>query len=234
MIDTIVAEIQSVPGEDRCVLMCGYEPQMREMFQVSSCVSSTFCLLTAASQNVNPGLSRRFAIDDAFRFEDFTDAELLDILNLKLKQQHLDASASAKAVAIDLLSRARNRPNFGNGGEVENMLGKAKGNYQARQARLPVAQRPYDVVFEPVDFDPDFSRADNSETNLKKLFEDVVGCEKVVAKLQEYQNIARVMKARGKEARDARELIPTNFIFKGPPGKQLFFFGCAGSLLIVL
>ena len=35
VIDTIVAEVQSVPGEDRCVLMCGYEPQMREMFQVS-------------------------------------------------------------------------------------------------------------------------------------------------------------------------------------------------------
>ena len=34
VIDTLVAEIQSVPGEDRCVLMCGYEPQMREMFQV--------------------------------------------------------------------------------------------------------------------------------------------------------------------------------------------------------
>ena len=35
VIDTIVAEVQSVPGDDRCVLMCGYEPQMREMFQVS-------------------------------------------------------------------------------------------------------------------------------------------------------------------------------------------------------
>ena len=34
VIDTIVAEVQSVPGEDRCVIMCGYEPQMREMFQV--------------------------------------------------------------------------------------------------------------------------------------------------------------------------------------------------------
>jgi hypothetical protein len=35
VIDTIVAEIQSVPGEDRCVLMLGYEAQMVEMFQVS-------------------------------------------------------------------------------------------------------------------------------------------------------------------------------------------------------
>ena len=35
VIDTIVAEIQSVPGEDRCVLLLGYEDQMVEMFQVS-------------------------------------------------------------------------------------------------------------------------------------------------------------------------------------------------------
>ena len=34
VIDTIVAEIQSVPGEDRCVLLLGYRDQMMEMFQV--------------------------------------------------------------------------------------------------------------------------------------------------------------------------------------------------------
>ncbi|EKM56223.1 uncharacterized protein PHACADRAFT_209697 [Phanerochaete carnosa HHB-10118-sp] len=201
VIDTIVAEVQSVPGEDRCVLMCGYEPQMREMFQ-----------------NVNPGLSRRFAIEDAFRFEDFTDSELLEILNLKLKEQDLNATPEAKTVAIDILNRARNRPNFGNGGEVENMLGKAKNNYQSRQSKLSASQRSSDVVFEPIDFDPNFNRAESSDTNLKKLFEDVVGCEKIVEKLQEYQNISRVTKLRGQDPREARHLIPTNFVFKGPPG----------------
>ena len=35
VIDTIVAEIQSIPGEDRCVLMLGYKEQMNEMFQAS-------------------------------------------------------------------------------------------------------------------------------------------------------------------------------------------------------
>ena len=35
VIDTIVAEIQSVPGEDRCVLLLGYRDQMMEMFQVT-------------------------------------------------------------------------------------------------------------------------------------------------------------------------------------------------------
>ena len=34
VIDTIVAEVQGVPGDDRCVLMLGYEPPMRKMFQV--------------------------------------------------------------------------------------------------------------------------------------------------------------------------------------------------------
>jgi hypothetical protein len=34
VIDTIVAEVQSVPGDDRCVLLLGYEAQMLEMFQV--------------------------------------------------------------------------------------------------------------------------------------------------------------------------------------------------------
>lgn len=188
---------------------------------VPSSPTGTLNILTvAAIQNVNPGLSRRFAIEDAFRFEDFSDSELLDILNRKLKQQAIGASAEAKAVAIDILRRARNRPNFGNGGEVENLLGKAKGNFQSRQSTLLPTQRSFDVMLEPVDFDPDFNRTENSGTNLQKLFEDVIGSENVIAKLQEYQNIARVMKARGKEPREARELIPTNFVFKGPPGER--------------
>lgn len=169
-------------------------------------------------QNTNPGLARRFAIEDAFHFEDFSDAELLEILDHKLKGQDLAATDKTKAVAIEVLSRARNRPNFGNGGEVENLLAKAKNNYQTRQAALPAAQRSFDVVFQPQDFDIDFNRADHSGKNLQKLFEDMVGCEKIVGKLEEYQQTARAMKARGRELKDLQDLIPTNFIFKGPPG----------------
>lgn len=36
VIDTIVAEVQNVPGDDRCVLLLGYREQMDEMFQVTS------------------------------------------------------------------------------------------------------------------------------------------------------------------------------------------------------
>lgn len=188
-----------MPGEDRCVLLLGYEPQMVEMFQ-----------------NVNPGLTRRFPIADAFQFEDFTDSELQEILEFKLKDQGLGATKEAISVAIDALARQRNGLNFGNGGDVENLISKAKGNYQSRQSSLPAEKRSIDFVFEPHDFDPDFNRAAGAETNLQELFKDVIGCEDIVQKLGGYLQVAKGMRAQGL---DPREQIPFNFIFKGPPGE---------------
>ncbi|KAF8957451.1 P-loop containing nucleoside triphosphate hydrolase protein [Flammula alnicola] len=198
VIDTIVAEVQNVPGEDRCVLLLGYKDQMIEMFQ-----------------NVNPGLSRRFKIEDAFNFNDFTDAELLEILNLKLKQQDLDATDPAKKVAIDLLSRMRNRPNFGNAGEVENAITQAKARCVARRANLAPSERTDDIVFGPEDFDPDYDRAAKASANLVKLFDDIVGCEAIIEKLKNYQEVTLACKQRDM---DPREFIQMNFVFTGPPG----------------
>ncbi|KAF8543307.1 P-loop containing nucleoside triphosphate hydrolase protein [Trichophaea hybrida] len=198
VIDTLVAEVQSTPGEDRCVLLLGYEKQIETMFQ-----------------NVNPGLARRFAIESAFHFHDFSDVELRQILELKLKQQGLHATEHAKRVAGEVLARNRVRPNFGNAGEVENAISQAKVRYQTRISKIPAFHRPVDVVFEPQDFDPEFARGATAATNCRKLFEDVVGCEDVVAKLEGYQKIAVNAKAAGIVL---HELIPTNFLFKGPPG----------------
>jgi len=166
-------------------------------------------------QNVNPGLARRFAIENAFRFEDFNNDELRQIMNHKLKVQDLSATDAAKDVAIEVLSRSRNRPNFGNAGELENLLSVAKNNYQKRMSHLPYNARSADILFEPQDFDPDYKRSANATSNLKELFKDVVGCEKIVQKLEGYQRIAHASKQQG---RDPRSLIPTNFVFKGPPG----------------
>ncbi|KAJ7494734.1 P-loop containing nucleoside triphosphate hydrolase protein [Mycena galericulata] len=198
VIDTLVAEIQSIPGEDRAVLLLGYEDKMVEMFQ-----------------NVNPGLSRRFAIENAFRFEDFTEPQLRKILNLKLNEQDLKATSPAMIVALEVLARARNRPNFGNAGEVENLLGQAKTQHAARHRSLPAQDRPVEIIFEPRDFDADFDRGTNASTNLAKMFEDIVGCNHIMEKLGDYQQIAVVTKER---KMDPRLLIPMNFVFKGPPG----------------
>ncbi|KAG2072157.1 P-loop containing nucleoside triphosphate hydrolase protein [Suillus decipiens] len=197
VIDTMVAEIQNVPGDDRCVLLLGYKEQMEDMFK-----------------DVNPGFARRFAIEDAFMFEDFTEPQLQEIFERKLSDQDLGATEKAKQIALGLLSRRKNRPNFGNGGEVENMLTFAKDRYLKRQASQP-SHLSQDIVFEPEDFDPNWDRDQHAAANLIELFEDMVGCEAVIQKLGDYQNMAQGMKASGL---DMRKQIPTSFIFKGPPG----------------
>ena len=62
-LDTLVAKVHNKPGDDIAVILCGYEPQIRQMLL-----------------DQNPGLQRRFGLDDAFRFEDFSDDELRRIL----------------------------------------------------------------------------------------------------------------------------------------------------------
>jgi len=213
VVDTIVAEVQSTLGEDRCVLLLGYQEQMEEMFR-----------------NTNPGLARRFALDNAFHFEDFDDDQLRKIMDLKLKKQGLDATKEAKDVAISILARSRQRLNFGNAGEVENMISHAKASHQTRESAKPHSARSTDVVFEPQDFDANFDRSSKASINCRELFKDVLGCDQIVGKLEGYLKTSSNMKARGI---DPKEHIPFNFIFKGPPGKCFHYthLAIASSLL---
>ncbi|KAK4228087.1 putative AAA family ATPase [Podospora fimiseda] len=195
VIDTIVAEVQSVPGDDRCVLLLGYKDQMEKMFQ-----------------NVNPGLSRRFPIASGFNFEDFSDEELLQIFHLKLKQQAYEVTPQGAEVAMEMVKRARNRPNFGNGGEIDILLDSAKARHQTRFSK---GQAKSDHILAALDFDENFDRADKSETNVRKLFEGTIGCEETIKVLEDYQETVKTMKRLDL---DPKENIPFNFLFRGPPG----------------
>ncbi|KAJ6784538.1 hypothetical protein PWT90_06756 [Aphanocladium album] len=195
VVDTIVANVHSTPGDDRCVLLLGYRDQMEDMFQ-----------------NVNPGLSRRFPLSTAFTFEDFTQDDISKILDLKLKQQGFKVTQTAKMVALDMVERARSRPNFGNAGEVDILLNGAKARHQTRlmaRATLRVS------TLEALDFDEDHGRTEKAETNVAQLFSDTIGCERIVAMLQGYQQTARTTKNLGL---DPKEHVPFCFIFRGPPG----------------
>ncbi|KAF2017639.1 P-loop containing nucleoside triphosphate hydrolase protein [Aaosphaeria arxii CBS 175.79] len=195
VIDTLVAEVQSTPGEDRCVLLLGYKDQMEEMLR-----------------DVNPGLARRFPLDSAFVFEDFTDSELRRVLDLKLKDTGFEATDQAKSTAMEVLKRARNQPNFGNVGEVDIILDRAKALHQKHLTGGMVSSKD---TFDAIDFDPNFDRTARAAIDLPLLFRDVVGCEDLIKQLQGYQTTVANMKALGL---DAREQIPFNFLFKGPPG----------------
>ncbi|KAF7561335.1 hypothetical protein G7046_g2807 [Stylonectria norvegica] len=193
VVDTIVAEVQSVPGEDRCVLLLGYTDNMEKMLQ-----------------NVNPGLSRRFPLSTAFVFEDFDDDALSQILDLKLKKSGFGATPQSKKVALEVLNRARNRPNFGNAGEIDILLGKAKSSHQKRVSAGTTKRRD---TLEAVDFDESFDRAEGKDTDIASLFADDIGREKLIALLEGYQNRVRQCKVL-----DMDPEIPFNFLFRGPPG----------------
>ncbi|RTE73245.1 hypothetical protein BHE90_012334 [Fusarium euwallaceae] len=193
VVDTIVAEIQSVPGEDRCVLLLGYKDQMEEMFQ-----------------NVNPGLSRRFPLSSAFVFEDFDDTDLAKILDMKLGKTGFSATDKAKEVALDVLRRERNRPNFGNAGAVDIILGKAQASHQKRVSSGKAKRHG---KLEAIDFDADFDRAERGDTDVKALFEGDIGRDEFISMLQGFQTRVCHAKPLGIDPG-----VPYNFMFRGPPG----------------
>lgn len=197
IIDTLVANIQGGPNE--CVLLLGYRDRMERMFQAS-----------------NPGLTRRFPMSSAFEFEDFTDEELREILDLKLKESSYTAPDDAKKVAMEVLARARNHRNFGNAGEIDILLNRAK---ELQQGRLASCIEEYDpFLLESQDFDTDFERPTQAEVRIRDLFKDFVGANELVEKLVGYSRMAQNAKTLDM---DPRAQIPFNFLFRGPPGKPV-------------
>jgi hypothetical protein len=197
VIDTLVAEVQGVPGDDRCILLLGYEEELKEMFR-----------------NVNQGLYRRFGVDRAFTFEDYNVSQLKEILQQKMRQQDLNATPKALSVACDTLDRARMRPNYSNAGEVTTLLDRAKINHQMRQQKLPLSMAVCDVCFEPEDFDPKYDRHIKSIANCRNQLQNLVS-EDIIQKLENYLRSAHMANSSGFHP---RELVPTNFLFKGPSG----------------
>lgn len=193
VIDTIVAEVQSVPGDDRCVLLLGYKEQMENMLH-----------------NANPGLERRFPITEAFHFEDFTIVELMQVLDLKLKQQGFSASKDALGCVTEMLKRAQNKPQFGNAGEVDILLNKAKQSHQQRCLKEGLK---YNNQLEAKDFDADFGEPGVS---IEEMFKDSVGQEELVRRLENMKMAVLNMRAR---ELDPRSVIPWNYVFCGPPGQ---------------
>lgn len=198
-IDTLVANISGSPGEDRCVILSGYEENMEQMFL-----------------NSNPGLQRRFPMESAIRFESYNDEELCQILDLKMKEDGVTASEEGRKVAREVLGRMRTRPKFGNGGDVVSFLSRSKLRQihrlkSAGHTIFDISDKP----IEPRDFDPDFDRSSHADKHRADIFEGMVGFEGIVEQFRRYQKMADGMR---RHEIDPRPHIPWAFVFKGPPG----------------
>ncbi|KAF1833156.1 P-loop containing nucleoside triphosphate hydrolase protein [Decorospora gaudefroyi] len=198
VINTIVGEVHGAPGEDRCILLLGYEDQLRDMFQRS-----------------NPGLSSRFNYSSPFRFDDFTLDQLMDILHHKLERQNLKVTPEALNTARDVLERARQSPEYGNARAVENCLQEAKKRHQARLQATPTLDRDYGGELVPADFDPDFVIKSNGFLDCEQLLHGKIS-KSAIKDISRLQTQAEM--ARWTGTHKFRDVVPTNFIFHGPPG----------------
>jgi AAA+ superfamily predicted ATPase len=217
-IDTLIGEITNEPGEDICVLLCGYKQEMEELLQ-----------------DANPGLRRRFPIENALVFEDYSDTQLGQILDLKARNQQILISPEGREVAMKVIGLAKQRPHFGNAGEVVNTLSRAIEHLRSRigpelQALPETARitRIRTIQIEPRDFDPDYLRIKTAEDKVHREFISFVGLDEQIDKMRA---MARRVENMTRNSLDPKPFVDFAFVFNGPPGSgKTTFARCLGAL----
>jgi SpoVK/Ycf46/Vps4 family AAA+-type ATPase len=187
VIDTIVEQVQAKPGADIAVVMLGYQAEMENMLA-----------------KVNPGLSRRFQLENAFHFPDFDDSALIRIMKAKAREQDIELSLAVAKRAVRTLAKARAKPNFGNAGAVDNVLSQGISRMQLRG-------NPGVLTIEDFDYKGD----GHDNESLETLFDDLIGCKEVRETMDELRNTVVFAKSQGKSATSN---ISYNYLFLGSPG----------------
>lgn len=167
IIDTLVERVSGSPGEDRAVILLGYEEEMRKMIEGPAC---------------NPGLKRRFQLGAAFKFVDYTDEQLVKIMLKKVKAQELQIAPATARRAIKTLASARAQPKFGNAGEIDSLLSSAK--VRMEQSRSMILPEDFGIVDGPV-------------LTLEDELAAVIGCRETKESLKNLQRLVEFEKTKG-------------------------------------
>ncbi|KAL3665423.1 hypothetical protein V7S43_009459 [Phytophthora oleae] len=108
VLDVLVEKVHGTESDDLAVLLIGYEQEMLELLRTQ-----------------NPGLMRRFPPQYAFHFEDYTDHELLEILEWNCEKRSVAFPFDVDEALLKQLALQKTQPNFGNAGAVEQLLKQA-------------------------------------------------------------------------------------------------------------
>jgi len=121
VLDSIVEKINGSVGQDICLIFAGYKSQMEEMLR--NCE--------------NPGISRRLNLAEAFIFEDFNDEEIKRVLKNQIVNAGLNVEPASLDFAVKEISKKRIMDGFGNAGEAEQILTRAKLKLSSRLSKAP-------------------------------------------------------------------------------------------------
>ncbi|RYP90063.1 hypothetical protein DL770_003843 [Monosporascus sp. CRB-9-2] len=151
----------------------------------------------------NSGLQRRFPLDQAFRFTDYDDKQLRDVLELKMREE-IKATDAAMEFAAEVLRR-----------NPEVIHGTLSLSNDEQDSAKPDLDDMTGMVLEPVDFDPYCDRGAAASEKCRALFDVFIGFEEIIQRFEGYQRVAENMRVNSK---DPKETVPFIYVFKGPPG----------------
>lgn len=120
-IDTLVKCVSENRTSYQCILLVGYEYELRQMFR-----------------HVNSGLSSKFPLKSSFRFKEHSSAQLDQIMNVRMKEARVSCFPEASEVAIEMIRHAMVSPCFANARHVEQIVENALLSCQRRYLSTPV------------------------------------------------------------------------------------------------
>ena len=196
MVDTIVGQVHGTPKDRQIILMAGYSKEMRDMFD-----------------RVNPGLKRRMQLDNAFVLEDYTDAEMDLIIRRTAQKDGFSIDRPVVAAAVAMLAKMRQRPHFGNVGEINNLLMRAERAAAQREGTGDAAASARMLL--DVDFLDATERGAGAEAKTQKNLERVDDYPDIKAWRDRVQRRLERQRTRRGASNDAEDWC---FVFQGNPG----------------
>lgn len=203
VLDVFVEKVQGTERDDIAVILIGYEMPMREMLRTQ-----------------NQGLARRFSVENAFYFDDYSEQELLDIFLAACAKKKVHCPFAVAELAIRQLALQKSQANFGNAGAVEQILRTAIANASGRPLNGDtislVADDVESEVMKRARLEADGAQRSSSSSgsnNPLALLDALHRMEGTKAMLEKIQTSIQVAQDEGSE-------IPPigHFVFRGSPG----------------
>jgi len=209
VLDTLVEKLDGEAGSDIAVILAGYKQDMFDMLEN------------------NPGLRRRFAIDDfGMHFSDMGDAELREVLVAAVAKAGLAFESHELIDAVvAMVAQKRRLPGFGNAATVNSLLKLAQSNKAARldqAAREAMVARRQGTTPPLLRQDPDvlvradFVAEEVDAATARDAFASLYNTDHIMRELDSLEALIMAAQNDGREAADI--LADAHMVFVGPPG----------------